>query len=273
MFEFDGKEFKKLALHGGGTPIFGHYIGLFDSIHIFDKLESFNIPLVTSSAGSMVVLYYIAKYIDKKCNIESIFNIVEDEIGNVLENIYENSIITFEFLRVLFEKEFAQIYSLTFRDLKKISPNMEWTVCCSKYRTYEFSSYGTHTPDVVIWKACLASMCLPIIFPPIEINGNLYCDGDLSDWVKHLNIINDTDFLHIRTLLDPTNIPFGIHTNIPLLDEAIKLLAFSMSKMFTKTQPVHGVYRIDFIASIQKNFLSEEFIESGKKMSRNFILK
>ena len=275
MIQFDGKDYKKLALHGGGNPMFGHYVGLFETLRLFEDFESFNIPLITSSAGSMAILYFILKMKDANKDVSCIFSKIVEECENVLSNLDQRSVVSFDFLDKLVCTDFECVYNMTFKDLHEINPNFEWTICWSKYDNFEFSlqTYGTHTPDVVIWKACLASMALPIIFPPIEINGCLNCDGYFCDWIEELDIADDESILHIGVKKDLTSIGIKINTEIMLIDELLNFTICSFLRMVKMKEPIHGVNRIDFPASIHKHFLSEEYIESGKLMAAKFVLK
>jgi hypothetical protein len=275
MVQFDGKDYQKIALHGGGTPMFGHYVGLFESLKWFEDFESLHTPFITSSAGSMALFYFIVKSKDKDKDISPMFSKALEECENVLSNIDQKSLISFEVIENLISSEFTCICNMTFKDLNELSPNFEWTICCSKYDNFEFSlqTYGTHTPDVLIWKACAASMALPIIFPPIEINGCLNSDGELSNWVEEMHILNDDSILHIgaATRYDEKGfIGLEIKTEITLIDETIKFAICCFMKMMKKKEPVHGVIRTVFCPSINKHFFSEEYIESGKLMAKKF---
>jgi hypothetical protein len=276
MLHFDGKDYQKIALHGGGNPMFGHYIGLFETLKWFEDFESFNIPLITCSAGSMAILYFILKMKDEKKDVSYLFSKVTEECENVLSNLDQRSVVSFDFLDKLVSTDFECVYNMTFKDLHEINPNFEWTICCSKYDNFEFSlqTYGTHTPDVVIWKACLASMALPIIFPPIEINGCFYCDGDFSNWVEGLDLVDDDSILHIapKNNID-INTRIEINTELMLIDELLKFSICCFLRMMIKKEPIHGISRADFNPSIHKHFLSEEYIESGKLMANKFVLK
>lgn len=271
MLHFDGKDYKKLALHGGGSPMFGHYVGLFETLKWFEDFESLNIPFITSSAGSMAILYFILKMKDEKKDVSYIFSKVMEECENVLSNLDQRSVVSFDFLDNFMSTDFECVYNMTFKDLHEINPNFEWTICCSKYDNFEFSlqTYGTHTPDVLIWKACLASAAVPIVFPPIELNGFLNCDGDLSNWTEGLDIIDDDSILHIG----PSDSNIQINTELMLIDELLNFSICCFRRMMKNKEPVHGVNRIEFTLSIHKHFFSEEYIESGKLMADKFVLK
>lgn len=285
MINFDGEDYKKIALHGGGNPMFGHYVGLLESLKWFEDFESEylnNIPFVTSSAGSMAILFFVYK-IKSKDAYEDVFKVVSqlfskliDECENVLSNLDQKSIISFDFLDNLVSTEFGCIYDMTFKDLNDLIPNFDWTICCSKHDNFEFTlqTYGTHTPEIVIWKACFASMSLPIIFPPIEINGCFNCDGDFSNWVEAMAISNDSSILHIgpkRNVSSPGGLP--LNTEITLMDEFIKLATVSFLRLMKNNEPAHGVNRIEFMSCINKHFFSDEYIESGRLMAKKFVLK
>ena len=279
MVHFDGKDYTKIALHGGGSPMVGHYVGLFESLKWFEDFESLNTPLITCSAGSMAIFYFIYKIKNKGENVyedfSKLYSIVHEECENVLSNLDQRSIVSFDFMDNLISTTFECMYNMTFKDLNELNPNFEWTICCSKYDNFEFSleTYGTHTPDVVIWKACLASMALPILFPPIEINGFLNCDGDFCDWIEGLDLVDDESILHIGPKKKLKNVGIQSNTELMLIDE---LLNFSMCcylKMMKKKEPTHGINRIEFPALIHKHYLSEEYIESGKLMAKKFVLK
>lgn len=268
MFEYEGKTYKKLALHGGGCPMLGHYIGLFKSLNWFETWESFTIPLVTTSAGSIAILFSILNILDKRADVSFIFNAVFEESQNLLQNLDSKSIISYEFFDNLIKTNFACIYDVTFQDLKNLSPNMDWTVCCTKYTNFEFSSerYGTHTPDVVVWKACVASMALPVIFSPIEINGSLFVDGYFSDWIKDTD---DVDTLHIMG--EEIDL-IQLSTGITLFDELLNVFKKAFLALVNKTEPIN-VCKVYLTASVFTDFLSEEYIQSGKSMSEKFVLK
>ena len=139
MIHFDGKDYQKIALHGGGSPMFGHYVGLFETLRWFEDFESFSVPLITSSAGSMAILYFVLKMKDENKDVSYVFSKIVEECENVLSNLDQRSVVSFEYLDNLISTDFECIYNMTFKDLNEINPDFEWTICCSKYDNYEFS--------------------------------------------------------------------------------------------------------------------------------------
>lgn len=274
MVHFDGKDYQTIALHGGGYPMFGHYIGLFKTLKWFEDFKSLNTPFITSSAGSMAILYFVLKMKDESKDVSFLFSRLAQEAENVLSNFDQKSVISYDFIDNLISTEFECIYKMTFRDLNELNPNFKWTICCAKYDNFELSlqTYGTHTPDVIMWKACIASSALPILIAPIEINGCLNCDGDLSNWVEGMDLVNDESILHIGPK-SRTSMEIDIKTEIKLIDEIIQFSSNCFLRMMKKKESVYGITEIEFNASLNKDFLSEEYIESGRLMADKFVLK
>lgn len=69
----------------------------------------------------------------------------------------------------------------TFGDYKKIGKIVY--VACTKLQGKDNKKYfsSEDTPDVEVHKAIKASCSIPIAFPPVDINGDLYVDGALVD--------------------------------------------------------------------------------------------
>ena len=277
MFYLDGKEYKKLALHGGGTPMLGVYLGMFENLKFDESI--LNIPFITSSAGTMAMMFFLMKKIMKNTDIKAVFSKIFsnfwEEIENVLSNFEQKGIISSKFIDNQISTECPSIYNITFKDLSELYPKLDWTICCSKYDNYEFSltTYGPHTPDVKLWKACLASMSVPIIFEPIEINGTLNCDGSLASWVKELGLIDDQTVLHIGPSASCNQFEDTINTGVLLVDEFIRFASCSFMRMTRHPTPSHGVLRTEYNCSIAKDIFSEEYIESGKLIAEKFVLK
>lgn len=276
MFEFDGKTYKKMALYGGGCPMIGHYIGLFDETNMFGDLPSLRIPMITSSAGSVAVMLCLFKRLDATFETDSfhgIFEFLWEEALNVLDNLDKGSIIGNEAIeRWVKRLDKPELYNLTFGDLKAMSPGFEWTVCCSEHGTFDLKTFGTHTEDVVVWRACLASGSLPVVFEGVEIHGSLNCDGDFTDWVGGLGLQDDVDCLHITSSRDPDH-QMTFDTGVPLFDEALRFVLRCHLRLTMKTAPRGGVTRCDFAGNVHRHFLSREYVASGEAMAEKFVLK
>ena len=97
MLNFDGKYYEKIALHGGGCPMFGHYVGLFETLKLFEDFQCLNTPFITPSAGSMAILYFISNMKHKNKDVSFIFSKIFEECENVLNNMDQKSVVSFEF--------------------------------------------------------------------------------------------------------------------------------------------------------------------------------
>jgi predicted acylesterase/phospholipase RssA len=72
---------------------------------------------------------------------------------------------------------------LTFRQLyHRCGCNLSVSVTClgGNYPCPEYHGYD-NTPDFIVWKSVLASTAIPVLMPPVEIDGKLYVDGGLLD--------------------------------------------------------------------------------------------
>ena len=275
MFQFDNKEYEKLALHGGGTPMLGHYISFFEETRLLTDLKSFNVPIITSSAGSVAFMYQVVACLYPEFRIREVvcdmFACFLLQIENIIESTDQTSICSLSFIEEICRKYIPDaFFTLTFGDLTVINPNLEWTVCCTVFDLgFHHRSLGTHTPDVSVWQACLASASVPVVFPGVQINGEFLFDGDFSDWVAKND---DETILHIQPCSGGAIAAFDLRSEITLLDEAVKLIGWCFTHIVAKTK-ARSIFEIQIPASLTANPLSEEFLAVGRKMATMFVLK
>lgn len=184
-------EFEHLVLSGGSLKGF-YFIGALRHIEqtygqhaVRDRVTSF----VGTSVGSLVCFLLCLGYTSQ--DIADIFvkmyqqyGDLETEVDDII-NIYSELGIDDgrviigtmrECLRQQFDQEamtFAQLQDATGRNL---------VVCAFDLETRKpvfFDAYTT--PEVDIATALHASIAIPIIFKPVEINGKLFVDGSLSE--------------------------------------------------------------------------------------------
>ena len=89
------------------------------------------------------------------------------------------------FRRVVHQLTSGEVDDPTFLELKHFvqrdGPD-ELVVCATNVNTSEATYFSAElTPDVKVTRALLASMCLPLLFDPIKIDGESFVDGGLSD--------------------------------------------------------------------------------------------
>lgn len=85
------------------------------------------------------------------------------------------------FRRVI--KQFTGLDNPTFLELSnKVGKLDELVVCATNVSTSQATYFSAQlTPNVLVIRALMASMCLPFLFEPVIIDGKSYVDGGLSD--------------------------------------------------------------------------------------------
>ena len=271
MFEFDGKAYSKLALHGGGCSMLGHHVGFLEETGIFENPASSGISLVTSSAGSLAVLICIFRRMHADLPVGMMYDLVCDEMMNVFHRLEGMSILSNEFFKSLFHSH-PDLLDLTFADLKVTIPALEWTICCSEAKTFDLKTFGTHTEDVRVWEACLASASLPVLCEGFWIRGSLNMDGDYVDWVRGLGMEGDTDCLHILSKrFCEESVTYD--TGLRLLDEVLSFFHRCHFRLSQRSLPEEGVFYTPLQGCLNKNPLSNEFVDEGKKTAQKLVLK
>ena len=277
MFEFQGRSFEKLALHGGGLPKFIVDMTFWEELNI--SIVDINFPLITSSAGSMSVIILIAKYFEKKCfnnGLEHVLALCVDEFDNFLTELDKPHIFSAYFFRQLFEHEmYEEFYTLTFGDLLKINNNLDWTIHCCRSNSFEHTTFGTHTPDILVWKTIYASCALPIICEPIEIGGDYFCDGDCTNWPKNSEIHEDETICHfVGRHKAALGLPLFSDLGIPIIATCISFIETVYSTQFRKDFPKENAFSNDMTPSIVPNSIVEKnAISRGKYLASQFVLK
>lgn len=150
--------------------------------------------VVGVSAGSLIGLFYILGYSPDEIirevdqlNAECIFG-QELTVWSLPGAIYSliNSLGISdgkkfrEKVRSLFSRKGIP-FSITFAELYERIP-IKFTVSATNIHYREMTAFNyINSPDVEIVKAMQASTCLPFIFQPVNIDGELYIDGGMKD--------------------------------------------------------------------------------------------
>jgi predicted acylesterase/phospholipase RssA len=176
-------KFNELIIGSGGINIFC-YIGALKSINEYYPLKNFKY-LTGSSAGSLLcVLLNIGYTIEDikeltfKININDFFDIKIINLLNIGGFIDNSRIInliksTFITKNISINITFQELYELTNINLTMNSVNQT-------LNNIEYFNY-INTPNMKIIDCMLMSMNIPLIFPPIVYNNNLYVDGAVLD--------------------------------------------------------------------------------------------
>jgi NTE family protein len=183
MTKLNSKNFTNLVISSGGT----NGLTMLGALMYLEQQKTLsNITnYVGTSVGSIITLllsmdmspFEIYQYLlDNDFSKEfQIFN-----IENILNynSLFSNKLLIDNYEKVITSKldfvpTLAELYELT----KK-----KWTAVTFNYTKHkiEYISYETH-PDLPCSIAAAASSCIPLFFSMIDINGNKYIDGGITD--------------------------------------------------------------------------------------------
>ena len=167
-----------------------------------------------TSAGSLIAaLCYIRadfqststmRMIDELVNLCTVFDQVPFFGQSKSMSLHTGQSILALFRRVIHQLTSGELDDPTFVELKHFvqrdGPD-ELVVCATNVNTSEATYFSAElTPNVKVTRALLASMCLPFLFDPIEIDGESFVDGGLSD-----NCPFAHDVLDMLDMLDVLN--------------------------------------------------------------------
>lgn len=183
MTKLNSKKITNLVVSSGGT----NGLILIGALMYLDqqKVLSNVMNYVGTSVGSIITLllvmdmspFEIYQYLlDNDFSKEfQVFNI--DNILNY-NCLFSNKLLIDNFEKIIISKlgfvpTLAELYELT----KK-----KWTAVTFNYTKHkiEYISYETH-PDLPCSIAAAASSCIPLFFSMIDIDGNKYIDGGITD--------------------------------------------------------------------------------------------
>ena len=178
--------YKTLCLSGGGAS----GISIIGSLKFLEENKVFNNfsikKYVGTSVGSIISfllnlnynLDFILEFINtfniniifENLNIDNLFQdyglLKGDELVNILKSFLYNKY-------KINDVSFKELYKITKKKICIVGSNV------SKNRE-EYFSYET-TPDLSVIKAIRISSSIPIIFTPVIMNNDYYCDGGLTN--------------------------------------------------------------------------------------------
>ena len=108
-------------------------------------------------------------------------------------------------LRYFINEKFG-VEDMTMLEFAKAT-GKSFSICVSNITKHkrECISVDTH-PNVLLTKAVLASMAIPMFIQPVEIEGDLYIDGALTSALpKTTNVVNSQSTLNIKVFLKLDN--------------------------------------------------------------------
>lgn len=195
--------FNELIIGSGGINIIC-YIGALNSINDYYPLTNFKYLTGCSAGSLMCMLINIGYTIDDikeliiKININDFFNIKLINLLNIGGFIDNSNIInliksTFITKNISIDITFQELYELTNITLTMNSVNQT-------LHKIEYFNY-LNTPNMKVIDCVLMSINIPLLFPPIKYNNNLYVDGAVLDPYP-INYHKDTNKLGIVAITE-----------------------------------------------------------------------
>ncbi len=200
-------QIETIALKGGGAKVAG-YFGVTDALSELGLLDGLKHIIGTSGGGIFGLFFslgFSGPQITKLFERVSLVDVTDKRgsffgqwwastpIAQSLDAIISGHIYSGEVLKELVQGILEFVLGdkeATFRDLhlaKQENPRLkDLNVVATKLKPDPDESPVTlfghfTTPDVPIWKAFCATLALPGVFPPVEIDGRMYGDGGLSN--------------------------------------------------------------------------------------------
>jgi predicted acylesterase/phospholipase RssA len=171
----------KLVIGGGGIKGFS-FIGILKYMEENNLLDNIT-HYYGSSAGAIICTLLCIDYtIDE---IEELISLEFDKFVDIsLEELFTNFGLCngqklYNLFYAIIKQKYEDVENLTFKiHFKKF--NKFLSITGSKINNYEGIYFNHETyPDFLIIDALKITCCIPLFFTPIEINNELYVDGDL----------------------------------------------------------------------------------------------
>ena len=174
-------EFNKLVIGGGGIKGFS-FVGVLkymEENNLLDKITHY----YGSSAGAIICTLLCIDYTIN--DIEELISLEFDKFMDIsIEQLFTKFGLCdgqklYNLFYAIIKQKYEDVEELTF---KKHYEKFNKFLCItgSKIKNYESVYFNHETyPDFLIIDALRITCCIPLFFTPIEINNELYVDGDL----------------------------------------------------------------------------------------------
>lgn len=266
-----------LVLSGGsikGITYIGVLKALSEHPDIFKNIKTF----AGTSIGSIFALYFtlgitydeLIKYLDIDW-----FEYLDLDIENLLDCY---GLDNCEKYLKLIKKIMGVNADITFRDLyEKTHKRLIISATCMNNYKIEYFDYITH-PNLKVIKAIQASICIPVLFIPVEIDNKRYIDGGIIEALP-ISIFNKKNTLGIW-VVDKNheygyqdkiqNINMYMHNVILCFMKTIQNFYNFMEKYNILKIEIPDVNLLDFNLNVDKK---KEMIKLGYDKMKNYIEK
>tara|TARA_B100001778_G_C18520985_1_gene598829 strand:+ start:90 stop:1016 length:927 start_codon:yes stop_codon:yes gene_type:complete len=298
LYGDDGARVHRVVLAGGGCPAFGVYTGLFRKLDLgLVDFAALGVELVTSSAGSMYVAQMVARALcDRATNMTdaqldeklaemharmtnvSLWDVLEEQRTHLIGHAVLFNEIT-QIARAVENVDDPKSIRTTFAQLREHIPALKLTVLATYEKNEQWfvkTFNADETPDVPVCEACMASMSVPIMFQPYNIQGVEYFDSDITDFMAK-DWCNGDGTWHIRSRVHNLEDTLSsLRLGIPFVDTVIRYV-FLLLKQQTRKSTLEGtrVLRHDFVSDVMQSPVCSQFRECGERLANEFkvILK
>lgn len=277
----DRSKVSKLVIPGGGASVFSMYVGLFKELDV----SSMPFDIVCSSAASLWFVDALCtmketkdktKARRKACN-DMHAKILNLDLVTLLESD-ANTCVTEDDIAMLREI-FQPLSNMTLEELAKEcnGRNVEFAVSIMSASVQNMYSSilvsAKNAPKATLFDVVLASCAIPVVFPPVALNIDnedvLCVDGDMSDYGV---LINECDqgggaVVHFRPRFTTyTHIYNTWKTNIPIIDNLLRNVAYVFNRLQTKTCSGSNIILHDCMSSVYTAFWDETCIKQGEDL-------
>lgn len=229
-------EITHLVLSGGALKALC-FIGIIQYLYLEDMIKNIK-NIACCSMGSIIGMMLGFKI--PVCDMEKIFkNILNDKKTGFVSkkefiNLFYKSGVVSSYIYMeeikKYIKERDGIEDITFIEYsKKYGINLYMSLTNIYTCKNEIFSIDT-TPNVSVFKACSASIAIPLLYQPVKINGYYYLDGGLSN-----------------------NLPIDVFKDVPR--ENILAVAIESNKNLDKEKTIEKNTKPNLLIVIQQIFL------------------
>uniref|UniRef100_A0A6C0EC39 PNPLA domain-containing protein n=1 Tax=viral metagenome TaxID=1070528 RepID=A0A6C0EC39_9ZZZZ len=274
--------FNTLCLAGGGVSGI-IYLGI---LNYLDNNNYLNLSLFDKFCGTSIgaaisflfaLNYTITEIMDfiLEFNIKTLeFDYNIDNIVNIFNNfgLDEGKKFNIIFSNFIFNK--YDIYDITFKELFDLTKKKLLIIGTNLTTASEELFSIDTTPDMSVLIALKISMCVPLLFSPVNYNSYYYLDGGLINNFP-IDYCNIETTLGICLVLDGKQKNIKIDNIFSLLKNSIKIILQSIGKQKNINNnnniiKVNQIFNNNFDFNIDLE-TKKELIEYGEKCAIEFI--
>lgn len=271
-------DFNTLVFSGGSTHAFS-FLGCVRLLE--DRGEIDRVKTVAGSSAGALIAFMIALGMDshlmQKWSVDTLTEMRANEldIDDILD-VYTSMGVDKGSRLLAFLGDLTQSRierrDVTFAELERINPRGKQLVVCASNLTTSSPEYfdAVHTPDVSVLTALHASMCLPIFFAPVTIDGVMYADGGLFENLPVRGVLCKND---PSSLILALNVPWTTSAELP--SDLVQYALYLVTSLLKRANHLTGTKCVPELTDEERkrvhvvNINEDELEQEGK--SRPFL--